>query len=338
MGAMKTFNITSRIDAVTGIPERYRAARLPAPRAVKIELTSQCNYRCGFCAHRLRMKDRGEMDRPFFERVVGEMVDAGVEELGVFYIGESFMCDWLPEAIGFAKRRGIRYVFLTTNGSLATPARVDACMKAGLDSLKFSMNNADEAQFAQVAGVKPRLLRDSLANLKRARAIRDSGGYPCGVYASSIRYDGVQQARMQELVDEIRPFVDEHYWLPLYSMGSLATQREEELGYRPIAGNQGRLEALREPLPCWSVFTEGHITHDGKLSACCFDAGDRWVMADLNEVAFMEGWNSDAFTALRAAHLKRDVAGTICESCVAYQGARDDRTVRFRPELLRQGA
>ena len=100
---MKTYTITSRIDAITAIPQPYLAAHLPAPRAVKIELTSQCNYRCGFCAHRLRMKDRGEMDRAFFERAVGEMVDAGVEELGVFYIGESFMCDWLAEAIAFAK-------------------------------------------------------------------------------------------------------------------------------------------------------------------------------------------------------------------------------------------
>jgi MoaA/NifB/PqqE/SkfB family radical SAM enzyme len=316
---MKTFKITSRIDAVTRIPPRYLAARLPAPFAVKIELTSQCNYRCGFCAHRLRMKDRGQMDRAFYERVVGEMVEAGVEELGLFYIGESFMCDWLPEAIGFAKRRGIRYAFLTTNGSLATPERVEACMAAGLDSLKFSMNNADEAQFAQIAAVKKKLYRDSIANLKAARGVREAGGYKCGIFASSIQYDGEQQARMLELVDEITPFVDEHYWLPLYSMGSMTTQREEELGYRPIAGNQGRVGALRDPLPCWSAFTEGHITHDGKLSACCFDAGDKWVMADLNEVSFMQGWNSEPFVRLREAHLRRDVGGTICESCVAYQ-------------------
>ena len=316
---MKTFKITERIDNVTRIPQRYLAAELPAPRSVKIELTSQCNYRCGFCAHRLRMKDRGEMDRAFYERVVGEMADAGVEELGMFYIGESFMCPWLPEAIAFAKQRGIRYVFLTTNGSLATARRVDACMKAGLDSLKFSMNNADEEQFVEIAAVKGKLFRDSVANLKAARAVRDSGGYSCGLYASSIQYDGEQQVRMQALVDEIRPYVDEHYWLPLYSMGSLTTQREEELGYRPIAGNQGRIGALRDPLPCWSAFTEGHITYDGKLSACCFDAGDKWVMADLKKVPFMQGWNSPAFVALREAHLKKDVKGTICEDCVAYQ-------------------
>jgi MoaA/NifB/PqqE/SkfB family radical SAM enzyme len=308
--ANRTLTITQRIDAVTGIPERYRSDRLPAPKSVKIELTSQCNYRCGFCAHRLRMKDRGEMDRGFYERVVGEMVDAGVEELGLFYIGESFMCDWLPDAIRYAKDRGIKYAFLTTNGSLAKPERVKACMEAGLDSLKFSMNNADEEQFKEIAAVKPKLWRDAIGYLKAAHRVREEGGYKCGLYASSIRYDGEQQEKMMELVREIRPYLDEHYWLPLYSMGSLATQREEELGYRPIAGNQGRLGALREPLPCWSAFTEGHITHEGKLSACCFDAGDKWVMADLTQVPFMEGWNSESFMALRRAHLKKDVRGT----------------------------
>ena len=42
-------------------------------------------------------------------------------------------------------------------------------------------------------------------------------------------------------------------------------------------------------------------------------------MANLNEVSFMQGWNSEAFKALREAHLRKDVKGTICESCVAYQ-------------------
>jgi MoaA/NifB/PqqE/SkfB family radical SAM enzyme len=311
--------ITSRIDAVTRIPASHLLAEPPPPRAVKIELTSQCNYRCGYCAHRLRLKKRGEMEWSLYTRLVGEMVDAGVEELGLFFIGESFMVDWLPAAIAFAKGRGIKYTFLTTNGSLATPERVQACLEAGLDSLKFSMNNADVAQFRQIAHVKGQLFLDALANLKAARKVRDEGKYPCGLYASSIRYDGVQQERMQALVNEILPYVDEHYWLPLYSMGSLAKDREKELGYRPIAGNQGRLGAMREPLPCWSLFTEGHITHDGKLSACCFDAGDRWVMADLTHASFLDGWLSEPFRKLREAHLRRDVGGTICEDCVAYK-------------------
>jgi MoaA/NifB/PqqE/SkfB family radical SAM enzyme len=212
------------------------------------------------------------------------------------------------------------YVFLTSNASMSFPEAVEECMKAGLDSLKWSVNAADEAQFEKIMGVAPRLFRRALDNIKAAWETRRRGGYRTGLYASSIRYDGEQQQKMERLLaGRVLPYVDQHYWLPLYSMGAFATRREEELGYRPTAGNQGRVGALREPLPCWSAFTEGHVTAEGKLSACCFDATAHWTMGDLNRQPFMDAWNSEPFVTLRAAHLKKDVSGTVCEKCVAYQ-------------------
>jgi len=260
------------------------------------------------------------MDFGLFQRITSEMYEAGVEEIGVFYLGESCSSpELLVKAITHVKQLGFPYCFLTTNGSLMTPALANDCMKAGLDSMKFSINAADEDQFKAIMGVKKSLFRDALENLKAARSVRDLGQFKCGLYASSIRYDGEQQKKMEGLIAEhVLPFVDEHYWLPLYSMGSLAEQREKELGFRPTAGNQGRLGNLRDPLPCWSCFTEGHVTSSGILSACCFDSDSRWGMADLNSVSFAEGWNSQEFQKLRQAHLAKDVSGTICEACVAY--------------------
>lgn len=261
------------------------------------------------------------MDLALFCRITEEMVDAGVEEIGLFYLGESFMNpDLLYEAIWWCKHQiKVPYVFLTTNGSLATPGEVRRCMEAGLDSLKFSINASDDKQFGEVMQVKPRLFAQALVNLREARRIRDEGEFGCRIYASSIKYDGEQQRRMENLLEaSVIPFVDEHYWLPLYSMGAVATQREEELGFKPIAGNQGRIGAMRDPLPCWAVFTEGHVTHEGLLSACCFDADGRFVMADLNQMPFAEAWASEPFQRLRAAHLAKDVSGTVCEGCIAY--------------------
>jgi radical SAM protein with 4Fe4S-binding SPASM domain len=192
-------------------------------------------------------------------------------------------------------------------------------MSAGLDSLKWSINAADEQQFEQIMAVSGKLFTRALDNVKAAWELRQKYSYRTGLYASSIRYDGEQRTKMEKLLDtKVRPYVDQHYWLPLYSMGAFATQREEQLGYRPTAGNQGRLDALRDPLPCWSAFTEGHVTAEGKLSACCFDATANWAMGDLNKQSFMEAWNSPEFTRLREAHLKKDVRGTVCESCIAY--------------------
>lgn len=314
--------ITERIDSVTRIAPEYLRADPPAPRSVKIEISPRCNYRCGFCALRTReVQPTADMDFALFRRMTREMRDAGVEEIGVFYLGESFMnVRLLVDCITYLKSGlNMPYVFLTSNASLSKPDAVQACMRAGLDSLKWSVNAADERQFAAVMGVAPKLFRRALANIKAAWAVRNANGYQTGLYASSIRYDGVQQQKMEALLAEhVRPYVDEHYWLPLYSMGAFATERERELGFRPTAGNQGRLGALRDPLPCWSAFTEGHVTAQGKLSACCFDATANWTMADLTQTSFMDAWNSPAFVRLRAAHLKRDVRGTVCEQCVAY--------------------
>jgi MoaA/NifB/PqqE/SkfB family radical SAM enzyme len=314
--------ITDRIDNVTKIPPKYLHAELPAPKSVKIEISPRCNYRCGFCALRTReVQPKWDMDLGLFKRMTREMHEAGVEEIGVFYLGESFMNPrLLVDCIAYLKRElGMPYVFLTSNASMAFPEALEECMKAGLDSLKWSMNAADEEQFERIMGVSGRLFHTALANVKAAWELRKRGGYKTGLYASSIKYDGDQLAKMEALLTErVRPYVDQHYWLPLYSMGAFATEREQQLGYRPTAGNQGRIGALREPLPCWSAFTEGHVTAEGKLSACCFDATSNWTMGDLTKQPFMEAWNSPAFVKLRAAHLRKDVRGTVCENCIAY--------------------
>ena len=314
--------ITDRIDAITLIPDAWRRPDPPSPKSIKIEISPRCNYRCGFCALRTREKQpRKDMEFELFRRITGEMREAGVEEIGLFYLGESFMNPGLLlQSIRHLKEDiGMPYVFLTSNASLATPKAVDACMAAGLDSLKWSINASDESQFSQVMGVSDRMFGKALQNVKAAWEVREWGGYPTSLSASSIRYDDAQAARMQSMLDEhVLPYVDTHYWLPLYSMGSFATQREGELEYRPTAGNQGRIGALREPLPCWAVFTEGHVTAEGKLSACCFDAGGHWTMGDLTTHSFSDCWNSSAFRQLREAHLKKDVTGTPCEKCVAY--------------------
>jgi MoaA/NifB/PqqE/SkfB family radical SAM enzyme len=287
---------------------------LPAPKSVKVEITANCSYKCTFCVKSLR-PDNGEMDRALYSRLLIEMRGAGVEELGVFYIGESFTCPWVAEAISEAKTVGFPYVFLTTNGSAATPEKVEACMKAGLDSLKYSLNFTDPAQLKEVAQVSGSNWQRAIDNLKAARKIRDEKGYATKIYASSIAFDGEQGDKMRELVEQIEPFVDQHYWLPLYGMSGAA----KAAGMQPQPGNPGRLAALREPLPCWSVFTEGHVTKDGLMSACCFGNGstDTLVMANLNEVSFLEGWNSLKYRNLRKVHLGKDVSKTACAGCMS---------------------
>ena len=311
--------ITQRIDAITRIPPEYRALDLPPPKSVKIELTARCNYACSFCASSMKLREKGEMDRGLYERIVWDLRKAGVEELGVFFLGESFMVPWLPEAISYAKEIGFPYVFCTTNGSLANREKVKACMAAGLDSLKWSFNYSGPEQLHEIANVKHRYWSAMLDNIIEAYEVRERGGYKCGLYASYIQYDGEQAERMAESLDLIKPYVDEVYALPLYNQASYVTDAEKAKGWKPIPGNVGRADNPAEPLPCWAVFTEGHITWDGKLGACCFSHDSRFDMGDLTQTPFAQAWNSQKFQELRSAHLAKDVTGTVCERCVIYE-------------------
>jgi MoaA/NifB/PqqE/SkfB family radical SAM enzyme len=314
--------ITERIDNITRIPEDFRRPDPPAPKSVKIEITGRCNFRCGYCPLVTRKQKGRDMDIKLLRKITGEISDLGISEVGVFFMGESFSSpDLLVKAIKILKRDlGIPYVFLTSNGSLADQKTVARCMMSGLDSLKWSCNIANKEQFSKIVNVRASLFDKVFENIQRAHETREKYGYKTKLYASSIHYDDEQQDLMEDLLREkVRPYVDQHYWLPLYSMGSLATAKEKELGLQPIAGNVGRYDNPVPPIPCWTLFTEAHIMSDGRMTGCCADATGEWVMGDLSKESFMEAWHSGEFQKLRANHLKGIVKGTKCAKCVIYK-------------------
>jgi MoaA/NifB/PqqE/SkfB family radical SAM enzyme len=309
--------ISQKIDAITKIPESHRYEVCPAPKSVKIELTARCDLKCFFCATSKGLRKKGDMDFDFLQHILLEMKEEGVKEIGMFYLGESLLYPRLAEAIRFAKHTcGFDYVFLTTNGRLLTKNKARDIISAGLDSLKFSFNSFCSEQYKNTTGVDA--FDTVVANIHGAKEVRDEvlreTGHKCGLYASSIRYDEEQYELMDKTVDVIKRSLDEHYWLPLYNQAGYTTGVR---GTKPTAGNRGRIGALRDSLPCWALFTEGHIAWTGMLTGCCFSHEEAWDFGDLNHMGFMEAWNSEAAQKLRRANLAKDVTGTACEKCIA---------------------
>lgn len=306
--------ISDKIDAITHLPEERKQKILPAPKSVKIELTGQCNFRCTFCARSHNLRKLGTIDEIFFRRILKEMAKEGVEEIGLFYLGESFMVPWLPTAIKYAKTL-FPYVFLTTNGSISNPEKLYACMKAGLDSLKFSYNYSDSKQLKEIAKVKEAYFKKIQQHIKAAYHIREGFRYKCGLYASYIEYTGKQGEKMVEAIKEIKDYVDEVYALPLYNQAGFVTDIEKKAGMIPTKGNRGRLENLTNGIPCWALFSEGHISWDGQLTGCCFSHTPDFDFGDLNKIDFMDAWNSKRAQWFREAHLRGKIEGTPCEKC-----------------------
>lgn len=310
--------ITSRLYNVANLQEDYLREDPPYPKSVKIELCSVCNFNCSYCSLSTReIQPEAEMNFELFKKIANDLKNCGVNEIGLFFIGEPFLSpSILFNAISYLKDElQIPYVFLTSNGSLATGHEVKRCMKRGLDSLKWSVNFADVEQFKTMTSVKnsEQVFDRVLYNIKTAYETRNQNNYPTRLYASSIHYNDEQVERMQPVLNlHVLPYVDEHYWLPLLN-------EVPEFGGTKTPGNVGIYNKPVQPIPCWVLFSAGHIMVDGSFTACCHDATGKWIMGDMKTQTLDEIWYSETFKALRRAHLANDISGTICKTCIDVQ-------------------
>ncbi len=296
---------------------------------VKFELDDACNLDCAMCG-REKFDTVRQMDVELMEKRCREMLNFGVHDFGVFFGNEPMigiertvsMIEWLKNELKVPR------VFLTTNGTAATTKNVERCMRAGLDSLKFSVNATSARTYAELARCSENLFHLLLNNIKKAwetrRKVFEETGHACGIFASSINFQGDEAETMRSFLEEhVFPYVDEWYLLPVYQMGGgrVITQLDEIGSTGPVAGNISRIGAARSPLPCWPVFNATHVRWNGDVYACCFPApAPGQVMGNLNEESFEKIINGPKYRALRLAHMGEDVRGTACEKCIAYLG------------------
>jgi hypothetical protein len=218
----------------------------------------------------------------------------------------------LPEYVAFAKKIGIKYVFITTNGRLATPDRIEKLFDSGLDSIKFSINAGSREAYLAVSGVDG--FDQVISNIKHAWQHRGERKKP-SIYASSA-FDPTNKEEYDRIHTIIGSYVDQHYPLPLYGNRKITKVNGQ---YLTVSIPREEMRTLKSWLPCWALFTEMHINFDGQMSACYCDLDEKLYMADLKRMSLMEAWHSEKFIALRKQHLLKYVAGTVCESCIAYR-------------------
>jgi len=302
-------SITQRVARTSNIKKEFFTVVPPVPKSVKIEITGHCDLRCDFCAVSYKKRINGNIDEQLLYRLLKEVKEAGVEEVGLFWMGEPFINKNLAKYIRYAKDIGIKYVFITTNGRLANAKRIKEVFESGLDSIKFSINAPNKVAFENTTGVDCYNL--VLENIKLAKQVRGKKTSPA-IYSSSV-YDPREGDQYNEAHNLVSPYVDKHYPLRLY--GNKTYKKNDTADSYKYEENRD----LKSMLPCWSLFIEPHISYDLFMSACFCDFNPNLFMADLKQMSFMEGWHSSKFQSLRKCHLEKDILGTPCQSCIAYQ-------------------
>lgn len=235
-----------------------------------------------------------------FTTIVDDLVACGVEEIGLFFMGESTLLNDLPEYHSYIKQThsGVT-TFLTTNGYdrfNVIPTLIDQ----GLNSLKVSLNGWNSGSFFNDCGVD--CFERVLCNLFRYHHYIRKNHKHTELSCSSVFHDDQDQ---QRFVQWLKSKGINHYYLPQFKAGLTDGQR----------GNTGLLNSGVKPIPCWTLFNQGFIKANGDLSICSFGCDRKLIVGNVLEQGFSKAWNSPDFVNIRQQHLQ-GIVPQCCSECL----------------------
>ena len=277
------------------------------PKEIFLDLTSFCNHACVFCANPL-IKNKTTMSEEMVQRVLLEAYDCGVTDLGLYATGESFLVRNLADYVASAKRIGYRYLFITTNGALATPERVKPVIDAGLDSIKFSISAGCRETYKEIQG------RDDfdlvLENLRWISSYRDEKNIDLNLYVTMV-YTEKTKPEVEMLKELVTPFIDE--WDP-HELTNQCGNMPENNDIGNIVAENPRGRGRRRV--CYQPFKGFTITPEGTVSACVIDYSRDLIVGDLKTSTLSEIWSGETYREFRRRHLTRNLDGLICYNCM----------------------
>jgi len=288
----------------------------PVPASLNVELNNTCNQKCVFCPfhgeYAVQEPKAARLSPEFVKEILNQAKELGIgeKELGFYLAGEAFLYRELPEMVAYAKQLGFKYVFLTTNGVLATEERIKAVIDAGLDSIRFSVNGGDRKTYNEIHRTDD--FDKVLANIRFLHQYRQDNNINLAVSLSCVLTKKTRNTK-EDVKRVFSDYVDDILFIPVM-LGRLKELKDlkDEMEMQDDTGG------IDPDYICPMLFDTMYINSFGKVVPCC-DAYDGNVeFADLNEKLDLLGaWHNNAYKRYRSIFLENaSDSGTICKVCV----------------------
>ncbi len=304
----KDVDLAERVRLKKANRDNLYSLEPPFPRSnFLIELSNACNHACIFCTHQKMRRKIGRINRDLCYDILQQAYDLGTREVGFYATGEPFIITDLHEYIKKAKEIGYTYVYLTSNGALATPDRIRQVIDAGLDSIKFSINAPQRKLYKFIHGHDD--FDTVMNNLKYLNSYRKESGKNYKIYVTGIltKFTENLQHKYHEVFADL---CDQVVFKYVYNQG----------GYMPEIDSLLRCNCDKETYRrCNLPFDAISVTYEGYLSIENADYENMLVVADLNKVSLKEGWYGEKMKEMRRKFMEDNLGGTLCDGCVHHE-------------------
>jgi radical SAM protein with 4Fe4S-binding SPASM domain len=304
-----------------------RSGYNPLPvRALQIETTSICNFRCPSCP--LSMGDYGRPEKHMsvadFERVLDAF--PSVEKLELQGIGEVFLNPCALEIVRAAKRRGL-VVATYSNASKIEPDVARELVASGIDLINFSMDGADEPTFRALrkGGTLARY-KTCVRNVVAARAAARSAKPEIGMMTVLSKRNVRQVPDMLAIAEDLG--MDTVVFTKINASANAEIEAitlgpEEHAWLAAQPPHRGRVKVVWAYLPwthqerveCYWPRHMAYVTVEGDVTPCCNYYDSREIkLGNAFEKRGEEIWNDEPYRAFRRRLWSGDLPD-VCRKC-----------------------
>ncbi len=293
--------------------EELKAVASP-PKNALVELTNACNHACIFCKNPDQNRAASTLSIPIFTDFIQQAVEMGLLEVGLYATGEPFLTKNIEEYVSIAKSSGVKRVYLTTNGALASLDAVKSCVESGLDSIKFSINAASREDYRIVHGVDD--FDKVLSNVRGIYEWKIRNSIPLQLLCSCVIIPALKNVEQSH-----RSIFQEYFEDIAYGYAGSQGGQAFDLPFDGslkdnVFGDLNVSKAVEDIEPCQMVWNRYHLTAEGYLTACCVDYENDLVFGDLKRNQLSTIWNNDLARKLRQAHIDKKLNHLLCKQCL----------------------
>ena len=273
------------------------------PPEIMIEATNCCNNKCFFCGSTVSKRKRGFIDEQLMLRLISEAYDNGARKISFHGMGEPCLCKSLACYVGAAKRKGYTYIYLDTNGALATPDVIFPVIDEGLDSLKFSIHAATSETYKTITNNDAFLqVKENFVKVSNYIKEENINCKLIGYFAEST----INSHELDAFRDMFEPHASELWIYPIHNAS----------GIKPDNSNFSVSEnvASTKKIPCIEL-DRMIINWEGKAIACSTDWSGSLIYGDANICSLEELWNCEKILQIRKEHTNIKSLSEICKKC-----------------------
>lgn len=238
------------------------------------------------------------MGNNMVKKIIDECAAIGVYSIKFNWRGEPSINPFLPEAISYAKNRGILEVAMNTNGLPKDEDMFIKCVDSGIDRIIFSVDGHSEQTYKSVrVGGDYSIL---IYNINRLIEYKKNNN----LIKPFIR---VQMVRSKINEHEVEDYLS--YWGTNVDDVRISDVMNRGQGDKLSVGDQITIGRTRCPQP----FQRLIIARNGMISPCCGDWGQDFVVGDISDSSILDVWNGDKLNNFRK--MQNDVNLDNIEPC-----------------------